>query len=190
MSQPPDVTELLCRWRDGDDQALDAVLRQVYPDLRRTAARQLRLERDGHSLQPTLVINEVFLRLIAQRRVDWQSRAHFLAILARLTRRVLIDHARKRLAWKRGLGVNAVAIDDTDVPVSNRTFDVVALDVALQRLAALDARQARVVELRFFGGLTAEEAAEVLGVSVATVKRDWVSARLWLYEQLVSVGRG
>jgi RNA polymerase sigma-70 factor, ECF subfamily len=157
----------------------------VYPELRRMAARQLRAERAGHSLQPTALVHEVYLRLVQQDRVTWQNRAHFLAIAARLSRRILVDHARKRAARKRGLGVRPINIDEIQVPDDVRVGpDLVALDRALQTLAALDARQARVVELRFFGGLSIEETAGVLGVSTGTVKRDWESARLWLFAEL------
>jgi len=185
MLQEPDVTQILHRWQDGDEAALDELLRAIYPELRRVAARQLRGERAGHSLQPTAVAHDVYMRLVDQRRVTWQNRAHFLAIAARLTRRVLVDHARRRAAWKRGLGARHVPLDEIDVaaPASPET-DLVALDDALRRLAALDPRQARVVELRFFGGLSIEDTAGVLGVSIATVKRDWITARLWLFDQL------
>ena len=184
MDQQSDVTQILHRWQRGDDAALDELLRAVYPELRRVAARQLRAERSGHSLQPTLIANDVYLRLIDQQRVTWQNRAHFMAIAARLTRRVLVDHARKRAAHKRGLGIKPVPLDGVDVPAPNGETDLVALDSALGHLAALDQRQARVVELRFFGGLSIQETASVLDISPATVKRDWESARLWLFEQL------
>lgn len=185
MEAGGDVTRVLNRWRDGDDQALDDLLAAVYPELRRMAARQLRGERANHSLQPTALVHEVFLRLVDQNQVSWQNRAHFLAIASRLARRVLVDHARKRAAWKRGLGVRPVNIDDVDVADGNDAGpDLVALDEALVRLAALDARQARVVELRFFGGLSIEETAAVLNLSPGTVKRDWTTARLWLFSEL------
>jgi RNA polymerase sigma factor (TIGR02999 family) len=185
MVQELDVTHILQRWRGGDEAAQDELLRAIYPELRRVAARQLRGERPGHSLQPTAIAHDVYLRLLDQRRVTWQNRAHFLAVAARLTRRVLVDHARRRRAWKRGLGVRPVPLDDIDVPVpASEHTDLVALDDALVRLAELDLRQARVVELRFFGGLSIEETASVLDLSTATVKRDWVTARLWLFEQL------
>lgn len=179
-----DVTQILHRWQGGDNAALDDLLQAVYPELRRVAARQLRAERTGHSLQPTAIAHDVYLRLIDQQRVTWQNRAHFMAIAARLTRRVLVDHARRRAARKRGLGVRPVSIDDVDVPAASGDIDYLALDSALAHLAALDPRQARVVELRFFGGLSIKETAAVLDISAATVKRDWESARLWLFEQL------
>jgi RNA polymerase sigma factor (TIGR02999 family) len=179
-----DVTRILHRWQGGDEAALDELLRAVYPELRRVAARQLRAERAGHSLQPTALAHDVYLRLIDQQRVTWQNRAHFMAIAARLTRRVLVDHARKRAARKRGLGVRPISIDEVDVAAASGDIDYLELDAALAHLAALDSRQARVVELRFFGGLSIKEAASVLDVSPATVKRDWESARLWLFDQL------
>ena len=184
MAEGADVTQILHRWQSGDEAALDELLSAVYPELRRVAARQLRAERSGHSLQPTAVAHDVYLRLIDQRRVTWQNRSHFLAIAARLTRRVLVDHARKRAAWKRGLGVRPLSIEEVDVAARGPDADLVALDAALQRLARLEPREARVVELRFFGGLSIEDTASVLGVSIATVKRDWSSARLWLFDQL------
>jgi RNA polymerase sigma factor (TIGR02999 family) len=182
--QDADVTQLLHRWQGGDEAALDELLRAVYPELRRVAARQLRAERAGHSLQPTAIAHDVYLRLIDQQRVSWQNRAHFMAIAARLTRRVLVDHARRRAARKRGLGVRPVSIEEVDVPTPGGDIDYMALDSALAHLAALDQRQARVVELRFFGGLSIQETATVLDISPATVKRDWESARLWLFDQL------
>lgn len=184
MEPGGDVTEALHRWQGGDEQALDQLLAAVYPELRRMAARQLRGERANHSLQPTALVHEVYLRLIDQQRVDWHNRAHFLAIAARLSRRVLVDHARRRQAWKRGMGLRAANLDDVDVAAATPAPDLVALDDALQRLAELDPRQARVIELRYFGGLSIEEAADVLGVSSGTVKRDWESARLWLFAEL------
>jgi RNA polymerase sigma factor (TIGR02999 family) len=185
LTSEADITRILQRWQRGDEAALDELLQAVYPELRRVAARQLRHHRAGHSLQPTLVAHDVYLRLADQRRVSWQNRAHFLAIAARLTRRVLVDHARKRAAWKRGLGVQPLSLDDVDVPArSSADLDLVALDAALARLAALDERQAKVVELRFFGGLSIEETASALEVSTGTVKRDWVTARLWLLDEL------
>jgi RNA polymerase sigma factor (TIGR02999 family) len=180
-----DVTLVLHRWRGGDPRALDDLLAAVYPELRRLAARQLRGERANHSLQPTALVNEVYLRLIDQNRVDWQNRAHFLAIAARLARRILVDHARRRAAWKRGLGIRPIDIDEIDVADDRHAeTDLVALDTALARLALLDPRQARVVECRFFGGLSIDDTAEVLGVSPGTVKRDWTSARVWLFAEL------
>lgn len=189
MDPGADVTGALRRWRDGEDGALDTLMAAVYPELRRIAARQLRAERADHTLQPTALVHEVFLRLIDQERVSWENRAHFLAIAARLTRRVLVDHARRRQAAKRGHGARPMRVDDVRVSAgAGPRTDLIALDEALDRLAALDSRQARVVELRYFGGLSIEEVAVLLEVSTGTVKRDWESARLWLFDVLRSSG--
>jgi RNA polymerase sigma factor (TIGR02999 family) len=186
VDEDAEITQILHRWHSGDEAAMDDLLGAIYPELRRIAARQLRRERAGHSLRPTAVANDVYLRLLDQRRVTWQNRAHFLAIAAKLTRRLLIDHARRRASWKRGFDVQPISLEDVDVaaPDAAHETDLLALDEALCRLALLDPRQARVVELRFFGGLSIEETASVLDSSPATVKRDWVTARLWLFEQL------
>jgi RNA polymerase sigma-70 factor (ECF subfamily) len=186
VDEGAEITQILHRWHSGDEAALDDLLGAIYPELRRIAAQQLRRERAGHSLQPTAVANDVYLRLLDQKRVTWQNRAHFLAIAAKLTRRLLVDHARRRASWKRGFAVRPVSLDDVDVaaPDPAHETDLMALDEALRGLAMLDPRQARVVELRFFGGLSIEETASVLDSSPATVKRDWVTARLWLFEQL------
>lgn len=186
MNDDADITQMLHRWHAGDEAAQDDLLAEIYPELRRIAAAQLRRERAGHSLRPTALAHDVYLRLHDQRRVTWQNRAHFLAIAARLTRRLLIDHARRRAAWKRGFDVQPVSLDEIDVAGADvaRKTDLLALDDALHGLALLDQRQARVVELRFFGGLSIEETAAVLGTSPATIKREWVTARLWLFEQL------
>jgi RNA polymerase sigma-70 factor (ECF subfamily) len=180
-----DVTQVLQRWQAGDGAALDDLLRRVYPELRRLAARHMRAERSGHTLQPTALVHEVYLRMIDQQRVSWQNRAHFLAVAARLTRRVLIDHARKRVASKRRLGATALPIDEVEIAAHEpRAADLADLDEALEALAAIDARAAQVVELRFFGGLSVDEVAAVLAVSTGTVKRDWVMARRWLRDRV------
>jgi RNA polymerase sigma factor (TIGR02999 family) len=185
---PENVTEMLLDWSRGDRAALDRLMSVVYGDLRRHAARALRRERSEHTLQTTALIHEAYLRLIDQRRVDWQNRAHFFGIAARLMRQILVDHARRRDAAKRGGPERAVTLDDVVAGGSGPDLDVVALDRALDRLAALSERQARVVELRYFGGLSVEEAAEVLDVSPATVKNDWAAARAWLRGQLEAGG--
>ncbi len=156
----------------------------LYDELRRIAARQLQGERDGHSLQATAVVHEAYLKLVDLRRMRWQDRRHFLAVASRLMRQVLVDHARARLAAKRGGAGPRVELTEASGVSEPRSVDFVALDGALERLAALDAEQARLVELRFFGGLTIAETAEVLGSSPATVKRDWETARLWLFREL------
>lgn len=182
------TTELLLAWEAGDPAALDALLPALYGELRAQAARALRRESPGHTLQITDLVHEAYLRLVDQRRVRWQNRAQFLGVAAECMRRVLVDHARVRGAAKRGGGELAVTLTDVagpDGPASeDAAVDVLALDDALGRLAALDARQARVVELRYFGGLGIDETAAVLGVSPKTVKREWAVARLWLRREL------
>ena len=177
------VTELLVRWKEGDQQALNDLLPIVYPDLRRIAHQQLRKERPDHTLQSTALAHEAYLRLEKQGVVQFENRSHFLAICAQLMRQVLIEYARGRSAAKRDGGVK-LALDDIVLAAKNRGTDLIALDDALDRLAKLDVQQARIVELRFFGGLSVEETAEVVGVSPATVKRDWAAAKIWLHRQL------
>lgn len=179
-----DVTELLARWRKGDQRALDALLPQVYAELKRLAQRYMRRESAGHLLQPTGLVNEAYLRLVDQTRVEWQSRAHFFAVAAQTMRRVLVDHARAEQADKRGgrverTGITGIAVASPDPPV-----DVLALDDALKQLAQLDRRQSQLVELRYFAGLTIEETAETLDISPATVKREWTVARAWLKREI------
>src|SRR3954447_12483391 len=176
---PGEVTALLLRWQGGDADALERLTPLVYEDLRRVARRQLRAERAGHTLQPTAVVHEVYMRLVDQRRVQWQNRAQFFAIAARLTRRVLLNHARDRQALRRGGDAARVTLSEGDAALEPREVDVIDLDRALQRLGELDPDQERVVELRYFGGLSIEETAAALGSSPATVKRDWHSARAW-----------
>jgi RNA polymerase sigma factor (TIGR02999 family) len=180
-----DVTELLQAWSGGDRAALDRLMPLVYDELKRVAARHLAGERAGHTLQATALVHEAYLKLVDQRSARWQNRAQFFAVAAQLMRRILVDHARAHAAAKRGAGATRVtlsALEETGVDQPD--LDVVALDAALDRLAALDPRQARVVELRYFGGLSLEETASVVEISPATVKRDWAMARAWLYQQL------
>jgi RNA polymerase sigma factor (TIGR02999 family) len=180
-----DVAALLARWQGGDKSALDEMLPEVYEELRRLARIYLKRERSDHTLQPTEVVHEAYLRLIAQREVDWRNRAHFLGVAAQVIRRVLLHHAENRSAQKREGYTNRVAFDDAlDCLERQATVDILTLNAALDRLAEFDARQSRIVELRVFGGLTIEEAAEVLDLSPATVKRDWNVARLWLRREL------
>ena len=181
---PDDLTRLLLAWRDGEPGALDRLAPLVYDELRRQARRQLHGERAGHTLQPTALVHEAFLRLVEQRRAQWQNREQFFAVASRAMRRVLVDHARARMAAKRGDGQTLVALDEARAPSASPGVDVLALDRALDRLAGLDPRQARVVELRYFGGLTAPETAAALDVSLATVNRDWAMARAWLFREL------
>ena len=184
MVSPRDVTVLLGEWSRGNPTALNQLLPLVYAELRRVAARQLRRERADHTLQPTALVHEVFIRLVDQRQVDWQNRAHFFGVSAQVMRRILVDHARRHSASKRGDGLRCVSIDDAkDVPASNE-MPVLALDHALSRLEAVDAELARIVELRAFGGLTIEEAAHVLNGSHSTAKRDWRTAKAWLTREL------
>lgn len=185
MTTSDGVTELLARAGAGDRDALDRALPLVYAELRRLATRQLRREAVGHTLSTTALVHEAWLRLADQSRCAWRDRAHFLAVAATAMRRILVDHARRHHAAKRGAGTPRVPLEHVDaVPAAERAALLVALDEALARLAALDARQARVVECRFFGGLTEEETAEALGVGLRTVKRDWAKARSWLYQEL------
>lgn len=186
MHEPPSgVTALLLAWSAGDRGALDALLPAVYDDLHAQAARALRREAPGHTLATTDLVHEAYLRLVDQRRARWENRAQFLGVAAECMRRVLVDHARARLTAKRGGGARAVTLTDAAAP-EDGPVDVLALDDALRRLAALDAQQARVVELRYFGGLNVDETAAALGVSPSTVKRDWAVARLWLRRELAA----
>jgi RNA polymerase sigma-70 factor (ECF subfamily) len=183
---PGQVTELLSQYRAGRREALDQLVPVVYGELRAIAARYLRGEWAGHTLQPTALVHEAYMRLVDQREVEWQNRAHFFGVAAQLMRRLLVDHARGRNRRKRGGGLLMVPLEENDVagPAPDDGLDLVALDDALERLAALSPQQARVVELRYFGGLSIEETAEVLGVSTMTVKRGWAMARAWLHREL------
>jgi RNA polymerase sigma-70 factor (ECF subfamily) len=180
-----DITTLLVAWGRGDEAALDQIIPLVHRELHQIARRCLKGERAGHTLQPTALVNEAYLRLVDVRRVNWKNRTHFLAMSARLMRRVLVDFARSRQYQKRGGGVMKVSLDEADVVSTERGQDLVALDEALTALSAIDERKARVIEMRFFGGLTAEETAAVLDVSRETVLRDWRLARAWLMQQLL-----
>lgn len=181
-----DVTALLRRWSDGDAAALDALLPAVHDELRRLARSYMRREREGHTLEPTALVHEAYLRLVDQRDVHWESRGHFLAIAAQAMRRILVDHARGHRAAKRGGDAERVTLSGVPAVGDVGDVDVIDLHGALDRLSRLDARQARVVELRTFGGLSVDETAAVLGISPATVKREWTTARLWLARALTS----
>jgi RNA polymerase sigma factor (TIGR02999 family) len=181
---PGAVTELLRAWSDGDDAALEQLIPLMEAELRRLARGYMGRERQGHTLQTTALVNEAFLRLTDARQIRWQDRAHFLGISARLMRRVLVDYARRRGFYKRGGGAQRVTLHEALVTASDPALDVVALDRALEALEKADARKSRIVELRFFGGLSVEETAEVLKVSTDTVKRDWRLAKLWLLREL------
>lgn len=182
--QQPDVTGLLVEWRDGDQLAEEQLFPLVYGELRKLARSHLRRERAGHTLQPTALVNEAYLRLVDQTRVQWQSRAHFFGIASRMMRRILVDHARARNAARRGGGARNLTLEDDLRPGHTKDVDLVALDDALEALAELDPAASRVVELRYFGGLTIEETAEVLDTSTSTVKREWRAARTWLFSEL------
>ena len=179
-----EVTQLLQQWSLGQQDALDRLLPTIYDELRRLAAAYLRRERRDHTLQATALVHEAFLKLVDQREVHWQNRAHFFGIAAQMMRRILIDHARAHGATKRGSGVPPLSLEEALVVVPAATVDLLALDEALTRLARVDPQQGRVVELRFFGGLTIKETAEVIGISTATVERDWILAKAWLYAEL------
>jgi RNA polymerase sigma factor (TIGR02999 family) len=184
---PDDVTRILHEWKGGNREALDRLIPIVYEELRTIASRQLAREWRHDRLQTTTVVNEAYVKLFAQREVDWQNRGHFFAIAAQLMRRILVDHARRELREKHGGGVIHVELSDalsTAAEPSLDVLDAVALDAALQKLEALDPDQGRIVELRFFGGLTVEETAAALGISPATVKREWAVAKGWLYREL------
>ena len=184
MALPQDVTALLGAWSRGDRRALDQLLPLVYAELRRVAARQLRHERAGHTLQPTALVHEAYLRLVEQRNVDWQDRAHFFGVAAQMMRRILVDHARRQAARKRGDGVANIPIDEVADHLMARQIPVLALDHVLGRLETLDPDLARIVELRAFSGLTIEEAAHVLKISASTAKREWRTAKAWLAREL------
>jgi RNA polymerase sigma factor (TIGR02999 family) len=178
------VTELLVRWRGGDKAALDALMPLVYSELRRIANRYLQGERSDHTLQSTALVHEAYVRMTNQQLPQWQNRAHFFAVAAQLMRQILVDHARKHRASKRGGDAYKLALEDAEEQFQPVDLDIVALDDALKTLAAMDSQQSRVVELKFFGGLSNEDTAEVLGVSTSTVKRDWTTARAWLFREL------
>jgi len=181
---PPDVTGLLRAWNDGQPGALDALMPIVYGELHRLARAKLRGERPDHTLQATALVNEAYVRLVGQTRMRWQNRAQFFGTAAQFMRRILVDHARDRLAVKRGAGAPRVELDEAILATDERGIDLLALDAALERLEQLDARQSQLVVLRFFGGLTIDEAAAVLEISPATAKREWVTARIWLRREL------
>jgi RNA polymerase sigma factor (TIGR02999 family) len=185
---PQDVTTLLLAWNEGDEDALGQLMPLVYAELRRLARHYMRGERPGHTLQTTALVNEAYLRLVDARRVRWQNRAHFFAVSARLIRRILVDFARERGYKKRGGGVRHVSLDRALDLGQQPDKDLMALDEALQALAEFDPRKGQVVELRFFGGLSVEEVAEVLQVSPETVRRDWRLAKAWLKRRLSEEG--
>lgn len=189
MTTPPpphDVTQLLINWSNGNREALDNLLPLVYKELRQLADRYLRRERSDHTLQATALVHEAYLKLIDQRNVRWQNRAHFFGVAAQAMRRILVDHARSHQTAKRGSGGHKVSLDEGIDLSDERATDLIALDDALQQLAEIDPQKSRIVELRFFGGLSIEETAEVLGIGTATVIRQWRMAKAWLYGEVKS----
>ena len=183
-SLPQQVTQLLVAWSDGDQTARDELIPLVYEELHRLAHHYMNRERPGHTLQTSALVNEAFVKLVDQRDVHWQNRAHFFGIAAEMMRRILVDHARKRRATKRGGDALKLTLNEALNASGERNLDLIAVDEALTKLAALDQQQARVVELRFFGGLNVEETAEVLSISARTVKRDWSVAKAWIRREL------
>ena len=181
---PDAITEWLVQYRGGNREALDRLMPVLYAELRAMAARVLRAERTGHTLEPAALVNEVYLRLVGHREVEFQNRAHFRGVAANVMRRLLVDHARKRRREKRGGGDVRVSFTQAEALAGEKDVELVALDEALEQMRELDEQQARVVELRYFGGLSIEETAEVLGVSPMTVKREWAMARAWLHARL------
>ncbi|MBI4468213.1 MAG: sigma-70 family RNA polymerase sigma factor [Acidobacteria bacterium] len=181
---PGDVTRLLLNWSGGDREALDELTPLVCEELRRQARRAMRRERPGHTLQTTALVNEVYIRLVDQAKVNWQNRAHFFAICAKLMRQILIDYARRRRSGGGERRAIMVSLDEASEVASERAAELIAVDEALESLAALDPRQSQIVELRFFGGLTIEETGHVMRISHATVEREWHTARAWLYREI------
>mgnify|MGYP001179563649 CR=1 FL=1 len=183
-----DVTQLLVKWSEGDKDALEHLMPLVYKELHLIAHRYLRREREGQTLQTTALVHEAFLKMIDQTRVKWQNRSHFFGVAAQAMRRILVDNARRRLSDKRGSGGVKISLDDKEIDVSDeRASDLIMLDAALKKLEELDLQRSRIVELRYFGGLSIEETAEVLGIGTATVNRSWRVAKAWLYKELAAV---
>jgi RNA polymerase sigma factor (TIGR02999 family) len=185
-SSPAGVTQMLIDWRNGDKAAFERLMPLVYAELRRLAASYLRRQRSDHTLQPTALVHEAYLRLVDEKNIKWQNRAHFYGMAAQMMRSILIDYARNRAAMKRGGGARKLSLSVADRLADAPDLDLVALDDALKTLAAIDPRQGRIVELRFFGGLGIEDTAEVLQVSPATVKREWRMAKAWLYQEIAN----
>lgn len=183
-TEKKEITELLLDWRNGDQMALDQLIPMVHNELRRMARNYMRRQNPGHTLQTTALVNEAFLRLVDSNRVNWQDRNHFYAVSAQLMRRILVDSARRRNSLKRGGDQIMVTLDDNADVAVERQEDVLALDEAMSRLAELNQRQSQIVEMRYFGGLSEQEIADILGVSSRTIRRDWNLARAWLYREL------
>jgi RNA polymerase sigma factor (TIGR02999 family) len=187
--QPGEVSVLLTAWAKGSEAARDELIPLIYDELRRLAGRHMAQERTDHTLQATALVNEVYVRLTDQRHLHWQNRAHFFALASRLMRRILVDHARAHQSVKRGGDARHVLLEEAMVVSEETAADLVALDDALSRLSAIDSRKCEVVELRYFGGLTLEEVAEVLKISPITVRRDWSTAKAWLYREIGAAGK-
>ncbi len=185
--EPEGVTRMLLNWGQGDQAALERLIPLVYDELRRLAHRYMQRERAGHTLQTTALVNEAYLRLVDQRKANFKNRAHFFAICANIMRRILVDYARSRRYRKREGEARKVSLEEAAALSSERAAEVLAVDEALGKLASIDPRKSRIIELRFFGGLTIEETAEVMGASHATIEREWNTARAWLYRE---IGRG
>ena len=177
---PQEITHLLLKWRDGDQDAIDRLMQLVYPELRRLARRYMNRENPAHTLQTSALINEAYLRLVDQQDTEWNNRGHFFAVSAQVMRHILIDHARRHHFAKRGAGAQLLPLDETAIVSRERAAEFVALDDALTRLAGYDARKSQIVELKFFGGLTVDEIAEVMKLSGITIKREWRAAKAWL----------
>jgi RNA polymerase sigma factor (TIGR02999 family) len=188
-ASPNEVTELLIKWSQGDKAALDELMPVIHSELRRLARRYMARERPDHTLQTTALINEAYLRLVDQQGVEWQDRAHFFAVSAQIMRHILVDHARKYQSDKRGAGAQKIPLDEVTVANQQRAAELVTLDHALNELAAIDPRQSQIVELRFFGGLTVEETAEVLKIAPVTVTREWRTAKAWLRDKCSALAR-
>ena len=184
MQPSNEITELLVAWSGGDKKALDELMQIVYEELRRLAHRQLAKERRGHTLQTTALVNEAYLKLVDQKRVKWQGRSHFFALSSQLMRRILVDYARSRQYAKRGGGKSALPLDEALIVAPERASEMIALDEALTELAKHDERKARIVELRFFSGMSIDETSELLGVSPGTVMKDWTLAKAWLQREM------
>jgi RNA polymerase sigma-70 factor, ECF subfamily len=182
--QTSEITQILRAWNDGDDEAKERLLRFVYDELKRQARYLMSKERSNHTLQPTALVHEAFLKMGDAAGVVWQDRAHFFGVTSHLMRQILVDHARLHAAKKRGSNPIHFSTDDIDIPVDERADSILAIDEVLDRLAKIDERQARIVEMRFFGGMTNTEIAETLEIGERTVGREWQSARLWLYREL------
>lgn len=186
MPSSPQVSQLLSDWRKGDQQALGKLMPLVYDELRRIASGYMKRERAGHTLQTTAIVNEAYLRLVDQKTVQWQDRTHFFAVAASVMRHLLVDHARARGRVRRGAGAQRVSLDEAAIVSEQKGEDMLALDGALTKLAEIDPRKVKIVELRYFSGLSAKDTADALGISEITVKREWLKAKAWLYRELTS----